>query len=51
MQIDDLNRILPELGFDYRIEGPAQTWQGLCPECKRTSFATAQLRIKEEASG
>jgi hypothetical protein len=51
MQIDDLNRILPQLGFDYRIEGPARTWQGLCPECKRTSLAAAQLRVREEVHG
>jgi NNP family nitrate/nitrite transporter-like MFS transporter len=49
MQIEDLNRVLPQLGFDYRIDGPAGTWQGLCPECKRTSLAAAQLRIKEKA--
>jgi MFS transporter, NNP family, nitrate/nitrite transporter len=48
MQIQDLRRVLPELGFDYRIEGPALTWQGLCPTCKRTSLATAQLRLKRE---
>jgi NNP family nitrate/nitrite transporter-like MFS transporter len=51
MQIEDLNRVLPQLGFDYRIEGPAGTWQALCPACKRTSLATAQLRIKEEVRG
>jgi MFS family permease len=51
MQIDDLRRVLPELGFDYRIEGPAGTWQGLCPPCKRASLATAQLRLKEQARG
>jgi nitrate/nitrite transporter NarK len=51
MQIDDLNRVLPELGFDYRIAGPAGTWQELCPECKRTSLAAAQLRIKEQVRG
>jgi NNP family nitrate/nitrite transporter-like MFS transporter len=51
MQIDDLNRVLPQLGFDYRIDGPAGTWQGLCPECKRTTLATAQLRIQEAARG
>jgi hypothetical protein len=51
MQIDDLNRVLPQLGFDYSIGGPAGTWQSLCPECKRTSLATAQLRIKEEVRG
>lgn len=51
MQIDDLNHVLPQLGFDYRIDGPAGTWQALCPECKRISFASAQLRIKEEVRG
>jgi NNP family nitrate/nitrite transporter-like MFS transporter len=51
MQIDDLRRVLPALGFDYRIDGPAVTWQGLCPPCKRASLATAQLRLKDEARG
>jgi hypothetical protein len=51
MQIADLQRVLPQLGFDYRIDGPAGTWQGLCPECKRATIATAQLRIKEEING
>ena len=51
MQIDDLRRVLPELGFDYRIDGPAGTWQGLCPACKRMSLAVAQLRLKEQARG
>jgi hypothetical protein len=51
MQIDDLNRVLPQLGFDYGMPGPAGTWQALCPECKRTSIAAAQLRIKESLLG
>ncbi len=51
MQIDDLNRVLPQLGFDYRIDGPAGTWQGLCPACKRTTLATAHLRAREAARG
>ena len=51
MQIDDLRRVLPELGFDYRIDGPAETWQGLCPPCKRVSLASAQLRLKAQARG
>jgi len=51
MQIDDLRRVLPELGFDYRIDGPAGTWQGLCPPCKRMSLAVAQLRLKEQTRG
>ncbi|HUE89892.1 MAG TPA: MFS transporter [Vicinamibacterales bacterium] len=51
MQIADLERVLPALGFDYRIDGPAGTWQGLCPPCKRTSLASAQLRHQEIARG
>ena len=51
MQIQDLERVLPELGFDYRIAGPAGTWQRLCPPCKRTALATAQLRLQEQTRG
>jgi hypothetical protein len=51
MQMDDLKRVLPELGFDYRLAGSAGTWQGLCPACKRTSLAAAQLRLKDHAHG
>lgn len=50
MQIDDLKRTLPQLGFDYRIPGPAGYWQELCPPCKRKTLSRAQLRIKETAS-
>lgn len=46
MQIDDLNQVLPQLGFDYSMQGPAKTWQEICPPCKRKSLATAQLRLK-----
>ncbi|MCM2254223.1 MAG: MFS transporter [Vicinamibacteria bacterium] len=51
MHIEDLRRVLPELGFDYRTPGPAGHWQALCPRCKRVSLASAQLRMKEEARG
>ena len=51
MQIEDLRRVLPELGFDYRIAGHAGHWTGLCPACKRAAYAVAQLRIKEESRG
>jgi hypothetical protein len=51
MQIQDLERVLPELGFDYRVPGPAGTWQRLCPACKRTTLATAQLRMQEQTRG
>jgi NNP family nitrate/nitrite transporter-like MFS transporter len=51
MHIDDLKQILPELGFDYSIPGPAGNWQELCPTCKRRSLSMAQLRLKEDANG
>ncbi|MBS1854346.1 MAG: MFS transporter [Acidobacteria bacterium] len=51
MQIEDLQRVLPELGFDYRVPGPAGHWTALCPACKRATYAVAQLRTKEEYHG
>ena len=51
MHIDDLRAILPQLGFDYRVPGPAGAWQELCPACKRKTLSTAQLRIREAARG
>jgi hypothetical protein len=49
MHVDDLRQGLREMGFDYRVPGKAETWQDLCPACKRASLASAQLRIREEA--
>jgi nitrate/nitrite transporter NarK len=51
MHIDDLKRALPQLGFDYRVSGPAGYWQELCPACKRITLSCAQLRLKEESRG
>lgn len=51
MQVDDLRAVLPQLGFDYSIQGPAQHWQAVCPACKRRSMAAAQLRAQEESRG
>jgi hypothetical protein len=50
MQIDDLKRTLPQLGFDYTMPGPAGYWQELCPACKRKTLSRAQLRIKEKVN-
>jgi hypothetical protein len=41
MHIDDLKSVLRKLGYDCSIEGPAKTWQALCPACKRKSIANA----------
>ncbi len=51
MHIDDLEKVLPQVGFDYAIPGPAGNWQELCPACKRKSLSAAQLRLKEESYG
>ena len=51
MQMDDLRRVLTELGFDYRLPGATETWQALCPECKRVTLAQAQLRTQQSANG
>ena len=51
MHIEDLKRVLPQVGFDYRMEGSEATWQELCPACKRKSLSLAQLHLKEESNG
>jgi hypothetical protein len=51
LHIADMRDVLPQLGFDYGIEGPAEHWQALCPPCKRKSLGAAQLRMKEESLG
>jgi NNP family nitrate/nitrite transporter-like MFS transporter len=51
LHIDDLAAILPQLGFDYFIQGPAGHWQQVCPACKRKTIATAQLRMKAGERG
>jgi MFS transporter, NNP family, nitrate/nitrite transporter len=51
MHVDDLERVLPQVGFNYSMPGPVVNWQELCPACKRKSISLAQLRLKEEANG
>jgi hypothetical protein len=51
MHIDDLNRVLPQIGFDYRIEEGQFTWQEICPACKRKLLSLAQLRLRAESHG
>ena len=51
MHIDDLERVLPQVGFNYAMSGPVSNWQELCPACKRKSLSLAQLGLKEEANG
>jgi hypothetical protein len=40
-QVADLQAVLPEVGFDYSIEGGGN-YQDTCPRCRRTQVALAQ---------
>ena len=51
MHVEDLKRVLPQVGFNYSMSGRVGNWQDLCPACKRKSISMAQLRLKEEANG
>jgi hypothetical protein len=51
MHVNDLRAILPQLGFNYAVPGPAGHWQQLCPPCKRKTLSMAQTRIKEQSNG
>jgi hypothetical protein len=51
MHIDDLKRVLPQVGFDYKLMGSVANWQDICPACKRKSLSLAQLQLKEETRG
>jgi hypothetical protein len=50
MHIEDLNRVLEELDFDYTM-GSGGTWQNVCPPCKRKALAISQLRLKAGVGG
>ena len=51
MHIEALKRVLPPVGFDYRMEASGGSWQELCPACKRKSLSLAQLQLKENSRG
>jgi len=51
MHVEDLKKVLPQMGFNYSMPGPVSNWQELCPACKRKSISLAQMRLKEEANG
>lgn len=45
MHIEDLIRVERELGFDYRIDGPIEHYQRICPQCRRAMLALSQGRL------
>jgi MFS transporter, NNP family, nitrate/nitrite transporter len=50
MHVSDLKTVLPQMGFDYSLNGNGN-WVELCPACKRKTLAIAQMRIQEESRG
>ncbi len=50
LQIQDIKTVLRQLDFDYTI-ATSETWQDVCPACKRKSLAISQLRLKKELHG
>jgi NNP family nitrate/nitrite transporter-like MFS transporter len=49
--IDDLAEVLVRIGYDYRTDARAPTWQHVCPPCKRRSLALAQLALRSPTHG
>ena len=41
-QIADLQKILPQLGFDYDADDGVGSYQDTCPKCRRAQVALAQ---------
>ena len=35
MQVADLKQVLVELAFDYRLDGPVDHYQDICPPCRQ----------------
>jgi NNP family nitrate/nitrite transporter-like MFS transporter len=51
MQVEDLKRVLSELEFDYRCNGPVMHYQHVCPPCRRKLLALNQARTMKGAGG
>lgn len=47
MWIDDLKKVVGELGFDYRMEN-GQTLQDYCPRCKRVMRALSYANLSKK---
>jgi hypothetical protein len=44
LQMTDLKEVLPQVGFDYTLEGGQGSYQDHCPPCRRKLVALAQSR-------
>jgi hypothetical protein len=50
MWIDDLKKVVDQLGFDYRLEN-GRTLQDYCPRCKRVMRGLAYAGIADKTDG
>jgi NNP family nitrate/nitrite transporter-like MFS transporter len=51
MHIEDLKKLLPQVGFLYAMNDGQSLWQEICPACKRKSLSLAQLQLKAQSRG
>ena len=51
MQVADLKQVLVELAFDYRLDGPVDHYQDICPPCRRKLLALNQARTLQRVGG
>ena len=45
LQVTDLKTVLDKLGIDYRLSGPVEHYQEICPACRRRLLALNQGRL------
>jgi hypothetical protein len=50
LQVDDLNLVLPEVGFHYAASGRGPAWNELSPRGRRIGIARAHARINGKRS-
>ncbi len=43
--IEDLITVERQLGYDYRVDGPVEHYQWICPPCRRAMVALAQSQL------
>jgi hypothetical protein len=50
LQVDDLDVVLPEVGFNYAPSGGGPAWNGLSPRGRRIGIARAHARVAGKRS-
>lgn len=45
IHVEDLIKVEQQLGYDYRVDGPIEHYQWICPPCRRALVALAQSKL------